>query len=982
MKLSIGIDAGSTTLKIVVLDAQGNILYKSYERHMSKVRSMAYERINALKHILTGNEISIAITGSAGMGISKSTGLDFIQEVFATSSAVKQYYPQTDVVVELGGEDAKIIFLTGATEERMNSTCAGGTGAFIDQMATLLNVTIDELDALSLEATDIYPIASRCGVFAKTDVQPLINQGAKKENIAASIYQAVVDQTIAGLAQGREVKGNVLFLGGPLSFQRGLQKAFVDTLKLDEQSALFTDNARYFVAIGAAEYAKLQGKSYSFADLSKLLYQASVTKEEFHALPALFEDDKDYEAFVQRHKSSSVARAALEGYSGKAYLGIDAGSTTTKMVLINENNEILFDYYSSNQGNPIDIVKEELAMIYAAAPEIQIFSSAATGYGEDLMKEAFGIDHGVVETVAHYMAAKYFDPKVDFLIDIGGQDMKCFKIIDENIDSLMLNEACSSGCGSFIETFATSLGYSVSEFAQLALKSKKPVDLGSRCTVFMNSSVKQAQKNGALPEDIAAGLAISVVKNSIYKVIRATDPESLGQHIVVQGGTFLNDGVLRAFEMQVGRTVVRPEISGLMGAFGAALFCKALSEEAHASSIIKPSELAGFYHNSKTVNCNLCTNHCLLTVNTFSNGQKLLSGNKCSRPLEKKTKNKLPNLYEFKQDYLYQFKSHKGTRDITIGIPLVLNFYDTLPFWFTFFKELGFSVEVSDKSTRELYKKGQHTIPSDTVCYGAKLVHGHIFNLVEKDPNVIFYPATSYNINEGISDNNYNCPVVAYYPEVVRSNIQFDKSTGFMFPYVSIHEEDVFIDRVASYIQHLDSTITLKDMKNADQKARTAYADFHKAVLEAGKNALAFSEENNIKALVLSGRPYHIDPEINHGIDRLASSLGFVVLSEDAVPMVHEGIIHNVLNQWSYHARMYNAARFIGDKKNIELVQLISFGCGLDAVTSDELREILHRRDKLYTQIKIDEINNLGAVKIRLRSLIAVMDERSKKHGR
>lgn len=982
MKLSIGIDAGSTTLKIVVLDDQGNILYKSYERHMSRVRSMAYEEIQALQHILAGNEISVAVTGSAGMGISKSTGLDFIQEVFATSSAVSLHYPQTDVVVELGGEDAKIIFLTGATEERMNSTCAGGTGAFIDQMATLLNVTIDELDALSLQATDIYPIASRCGVFAKTDVQPLINQGAQKENIAASIYQAVVDQTIAGLAQGRELAGNVLFLGGPLSFQKGLQKAFVETLNLDEESTLFIDNARYFVAIGAAEYARLQDKTYSFEDLSKLLYQSSIAKEDFHSLPALFEDKKDYEEFVQRHQSSSVKRAELDGYNGRAYLGIDAGSTTTKMVLIDDNNQILFDYYSSNQGNPLDIVKDQLAIIYATAPEIEIVSSAATGYGEDLMKQAFGIDHGVVETVAHYMAAKYFDPQVDFLIDIGGQDIKCFKIVDDNIDSLMLNEACSSGCGSFIETFATSLGYSVSDFAQLALASKKPVDLGSRCTVFMNSSVKQAQKNGALPEDIAAGLAISVVKNSIYKVIRATDPESLGQHIVVQGGTFLNDGVLRAFEMQVGRTVVRPEISGLMGAFGAALFCKALAEEAHASSIITSKELAVFSHDSRTVNCKLCTNHCLLTVSTFSNGQKLLSGNKCSRPLEKKSKNKLPNLYEFKQNYLYQFKSHKGIKDITIGIPLVLNFYDTLPFWFTFFKELGFSVEVSDQSTRDLYKKGQHTIPSDTVCYGAKLVHGHIFNLMVKNTDVIFYPATSYNISEGISDNNYNCPVVAYYPEVVRSNIRFDKKTGFMFPYVSIHEEEVFIDRVVSYLQHLDPSIQRKDMERAEQEARTAYADFHKAVLEEGKKALTFSEENHTKALVLSGRPYHTDPEINHGIDRLATSLGFVVLSEDALPIVHDGIIHNVLNQWSYHARMYNAARFIGDKQNIELVQLISFGCGLDAVTSDELREILHRRDKLYTQIKIDEINNLGAVKIRLRSLIAVMDERSRKYGR
>lgn len=981
MNLSIGIDAGSTTLKIVVLDEQGKIVYKSYERHMSKVRDMAYERISGLSNLLKGHRLFLAVTGSAGMGISKSAGFDFIQEVFATSSAVKSHYPKTDVVIELGGEDAKIIFLSGAQEERMNSTCAGGTGAFIDQMATLLNISVDELDRLSLDATDLYPIASRCGVFAKTDIQPLINQGAKKENIAASIFQAVVDQTIAGLAQGRDIQGQVLFLGGPLSFQKGLQKAFVDTLRLGEDAAVFPDNARYFVALGAADYARKQGKSCTYEELLRLLHAASTEKETFSALPPLFADEQDYAEFVQRHQNSSVKRSDLNLYEGKAFLGVDAGSTTTKMVLIGENNELLFDYYSSNQGNPLDLVKEQLAYIYQAAPHLEIASSASTGYGEDLMKEAFGIDYGVVETVAHYMAAKYFDPHVDFLIDIGGQDIKCFKIVDDNIDSLMLNEACSSGCGSFIETFATSLGYSVADFAKLSLKSKKPVDLGSRCTVFMNSSVKQAQKNGALPEDIAAGLAISVVKNSIYKVIRATDPESLGKNIVVQGGTFLNDGVLRAFEMQVGRTVTRPEVSGLMGAFGAALFAKSMQEDEKTSGIIKKEDVQGFSHQSNTVNCNLCTNHCLLTVNQFSNGQKLLSGNKCSKPLKQKAQANLPNIYEFKQNYLRKFKSCKGKRKITIGLPLVLNLYDTLPFWYTFFQELGFSVEVSDTSSRDLYKKGQHTIASDTVCYGAKLVHGHIFNLMDKKVQVIFYPATSYNMDEGIADNKYNCPVVAYYPEVIRSNIKFDKNTGFMFPYISIHEEAIFEGRVSPYIYHLDASIEPWHIKNAQRKAMDAYHAFHKAVLEEGQRAVAYGKYHNQKLLMLAGRPYHADPEINHGIDRLASSLGFIVLSEDAVPLSQSEMIHNVLNQWTYHARMYNAARYAGKEKNMELVQLVSFGCGLDAVTSDELRDILHRKDKLYTQIKIDEISNLGAVKIRLRSLIAVMDERSKKHG-
>lgn len=982
MKYHIGLDAGSTTLKIVVLDEQLQIVFESYERHLSKVRALAHTRLSELSDLLAGHDLTVAITGSAGMGISTATGLSFIQEVVATSECAKRRYSKADVVVELGGEDAKIIYLTGAAEERMNSSCAGGTGAFIDQMATLLNVSVDELDRLSQDATELYPIASRCGVFAKTDIQPLINQGARKENIAASIFQAVCDQTIGGLAQGREIEGNVLFLGGPLSFQKGLQRAFIDTLKLDADSAIFPETARYFVALGAAEFSAHEPKTLSFEQLLTLLQKAATIKEDFTSLPPLFAFPEDYDIFAQRHAKSTVKRASLEGYTGTAYLGIDAGSTTTKLVLISEENELLYEYYGSNQGNPLDIVRDQLAEIYALAPQIQMTRSASTGYGEDLMRQAFGVDNGVVETVAHYLAAKYFDPEVDFLIDIGGQDIKCFKIIDENIDSLMLNEACSSGCGSFIETFATSLGYSVQDFAQLSLTSKKPVDLGSRCTVFMNSSVKQAQKNGALPEDIAAGLAISVVKNSIYKVIRATDPESLGSHIVVQGGTFLNDGVLRAFEMQVGRPVTRPEISGLMGAFGAALFAKSLAQPAEKSTLISQDDLRAFTHSSKAVHCNLCTNRCLLTVSTFSNGQRMLSGNKCSRPLKQTETKPLPNLYRFKQDYLAQFARCEGdgTRDMTIGLPLVLNFYDTLPFWFTFFRALGFPVITSSPSTRALYKKGQHTIPSDTVCYGAKLVHGHIFDLMEKRADVIFYPATSYNIDEGLSDNHYNCPVVAYYPEVVRSNITFDKGTGFMFPYISIHESAIFADRLFPYLKELDARIRFSDVKEAERQARKAYEDFHAAVRKAGDEALAFCKENDVKAIVLAGRPYHCDPEINHGIDTLAQSLGFVVLSEDALPVARLTPIHNVLNQWSYHARMYNAARYTGEVKNLELVQLISFGCGLDAVTSDELRDILHRRSKLYTQIKIDEISNLGAVKIRLRSLIAVMEERRKRH--
>lgn len=981
MNLYIGIDAGSTTLKLIVLDEEKNILYHSYERHFSKVRPLAYEKIASLASLLSGHPLRIAITGSAGMGIGKSAHIPFVQEVFATSLSVKKYHPQTDVVVELGGEDAKILFLQGAPEERMNSSCAGGTGAFIDQMATLLNISVQELDELSLQADDIYPIASRCGVFAKTDIQPLINQGAKKQNIAASIYQAVVDQTVAGLAQGRTVEGNILFLGGPLTFQKGLQNAFVKTLRLDEHTAIFPPHAEYFVALGAAEYASEQTERYTYEELKDALHDAASAKEEFEYMEPLFMSREDHEDFVRRHCSSDVPRASLEHHRGKAYLGIDAGSTTTKMVLLNEQNEILHEYYSSNKGDPLDVVKEQLVKIYAQRPDLTIASSAVTGYGEELIRSAFSIDHGVVETIAHYMAAKYFDPKVDFIIDIGGQDIKCFKIVDDNIDSLMLNEACSSGCGSFIETFATSLGYSVDGFAKLSLRSKRPVDLGSRCTVFMNSSVKQAQKNGAMPEDIAAGLAISVVKNSIYKVIRAADPESLGKNIVVQGGTFLNDGVLRAFEMQVGRTVTRPAISGLMGAFGAALFAKALAENHGKSNIITREDLERFAYESSTVTCSYCTNRCLLTVSSFSNGQKLISGNKCSRPLAKKTDNELPNLYKFKQNYLARSGSCKGER-LTIGLPLVLNFYDTLPFWFTFFKELGFSVKTSARSSRTLYRLGQHTIPSDTACYGAKLVHGHIIDLLQKKVDVIFYPATTYNIREGISDNVYHCPVVAYYPEVIKSNIRFDDKTGFMYPYISIHEEKIFSDRIFPYIRQLDARISKKMIQQAEKIAREEYLAFHRAILEEGKRAIDYAQEKGEKILLLAGRPYHADPEINHGIDRLAADLGFVILSEDAVPVVQGERVQHVLNQWSYHARMYNAARYVGKQKNMELVQLVSFGCGLDAVTSDELRAILHRYNKLYTQIKIDEINNLGAVKIRLRSLIAVMNEREKKNAK
>ncbi|WMJ23088.1 acyl-CoA dehydratase activase [Paludicola sp. MB14-C6] len=973
MNYKLGIDVGSTTLKLVLLDEHNNVCYKSYERHLSKVWDLTIAKLRELEPLLADEKIKVAFTGSAGLGISSVLDIDFVQEVFAASTLIKGSYSDVDVAIELGGEDAKIIFLGETIEERMNSTCAGGTGSFIDQMATLLNVKTQELDELSLQADSVYPIASRCGVFAKTDIQPLINQGASKANVAASIYKAVVDQTITGLAQGREIKGKVLFLGGPLSFLKGLQHAFIKTLHLSEECAIFPEYAEYFVAYGSAVYAGGLQKTYSYQELLHKLIVSSQGESNYIGLAPLFQTAQDYESFVLRHNKKSVHRINPKAYTGKAYLGIDAGSTTTKMVLIDEENNLLYEYYQQNKGNPLDVAKTQLSYIYNEYPNIQIAQAAVTGYGEELMKNAFSLDHGIVETVAHFMAAKYFNPNVDFIIDIGGQDMKCFGIKDGMVDSIMLNEACSSGCGSFIETFAHSLGYEIEDFAQLALQSKKPVDLGTRCTVFMNSSVKQAQKNGASVADISAGLAISVVKNAIYKVLRVSDAKSLGRNIVVQGGTFLNNGVLRAFESIMETEVTRPDIAGLMGAFGAALYAK--QKAAEKSTILSKDDLYHFSHTSSLVRCGLCQNKCSLTINQFSNGRKLISGNRCERPLKQTQSEKLPNLYEIKREYINQFQTSKGSRK-TIGLPKVLNFYDTMPFWFTFFRALDFSVTVSGNSSRSLYQKGQHTISSDTICYGAKLVHGHIINLVEKGVDAIFYPCMTFNFNEGISDNCFHCPVVAYYPEVIASNIKVLNQTKFMYPYLSLNDIPYFEKQIYKELLELDSSLTLKEVKKACKQALSAQSAYRDTILQEGKKALAYAEQNNKKVIVLAGRPYHIDSEINHGIDSLISTLGFVVLSEDALPFDLIKHPRRVLNQWTYHARMYQAADYVCNQKNTELVQLVSFGCGLDAVTTDEVRDILRRNGKLYTQLKIDEISNLGAVKIRMRSLLAAMNER------
>ena len=974
MSLRIGIDIGSTTVKVVVLDEQDKLLFRSYERHYSKARERACETLHQLSDMLAGKSVRLTITGSAGLGVAKAAKIDFVQEVYATAAAVDHYIPGTDAVIELGGEDAKIIFFGGALEERMNGSCAGGTGAFIDQMATLMNVTVNELDELSLKHEKIYPIASRCGVFAKSDIQPILNQGGRKEDVAASIFQAVVDQTVAGLTQGRELKGKIVFLGGPLHFLMGLRERFVETLKLDEEHAVFPQDGDCFAGIGAALCAA-DYQERSFEDCLKLLEDSVDVKTAVDTMPALFASQEEYDAFLARHNANHPPQVDAASYSGPAWLGIDAGSTTTKMALITADGGLLYTYYHSNMGNPVAIVLEQLREIYRLCGDrIQIKGAAVTGYGEDLIKNAFSCDLGLVETVAHYNAAAHFNPDVDFIIDIGGQDMKCFKIRNGAVDSIMLNEACSSGCGSFIETFAKALGYDIAAFSKLGLLSQHPVNLGSRCTVFMNSSVKQAQKDGAGVEDISAGLSISIVKNAVYKVIRAANADDLGKHIVVQGGTFLNDAVLRAFEQELGRNVTRPTIAGLMGAFGAALSARDLGLE--SSSLLTLEELEAFTHTAKPVTCNLCTNHCSLTVNTFDGGRKFISGNRCSRPLGKE-KSANPDLMLYKYQKLRSMEG-KGTGDGSrgrMGIPFGLNMYENLPFWFTFFTKLNFEVVLSPESSRKLYIKGQHTIPSDTVCYPAKLLHGHVEVLVEAGVDAIWYPCMSYNNDEGIGDNHYNCPVVAYYPELLAANVPALKQTKFLDPYVGLWRRKDFKKRAEKMMAD-EFGIPKRETAAAVEAAYAAYESYVQDVRQTGKEYIDYARANGMPIIVVCGRPYHIDPEINHGINDLITSFGFVLVTEDALSYLEGYAPRKVLNQWTFQSRMYNAARYVCTQPDMQVVQLVSFGCGTDAITTDELRDILEQGGKLYTQLKIDDISNLGAVRIRIRSLMAAMQAR------
>ena len=968
--MRVGLDIGSTTIKCVVLDENDSILYKTYERHHSHILEKAEEIINRLnKEYIHDSDVILAISGSAGMGLADKCNIPFVQEVYATRVAASKLSPDTDCIIELGGEDAKILFLKNGIEVRMNGSCAGGTGAFIDQMATLLQMQSDEMDEEALKAERIYTIASRCGVFAKSDVQPLINQGAKTSDIAASIYQAVVNQTIAGLAQGRVIKGNILYLGGPLTFSKCLHNSFDKTLNL---KGTLPENSLLYVALGAAYYA--DEKVNLKEALEKL--QEYGKHSEYAGLPALFQSKDEYWKFHNRHMKASVKRAQFKD-GARVHIGIDSGSTTIKMVIMDDECNILHTWYKPNNGNPVPMILHELIDVYEKYPRIEIASVTTTGYGEELIKHAFKCDLGVVETVAHFTAAKYFLPEVDFIIDIGGQDMKCFKITDGAISDIFLNEACSSGCGSFLQTFAKALGYNVEDFARLGLEGRKPVDLGSRCTVFMNSSVKQAQKDGASIEDISAGLSISVVKNALYKVIRCASPEELGKHIVVQGGTFYNEAVLRAFEKEMGVEVVRPDIAGLMGAFGAALYGKKHVEDNHKSTFLNYQELKNFSQKTSTVTCQGCGNHCLLTINLFADGQRYISGNRCDKPVTGIATSDDLNLYAYKLSLLKSYANKEGEGNKgTIGIPLVLNMYELLPFWHTFWTNLGYKVKVSPISSHKLYQEGQATIPSDTACYPAKLSHGHINALAKENVDAIFYPCMSYNFDEKAGDNHYNCPVVAYYPEVLKDNCRELKNIPFIFDFIDLSNRDEFIKRYPLMLQKHFPSLKTDDIVEAIHAAYKEYDMHMEDIRKKGKEIIEKARKENKHIIVLAGRPYHVDPEVNHGIDKLITRLGAAVITEDSISYLTPKFKTTVLNQWTYHSRLYSAAKYCTEHEDIDLVQLVSFGCGLDAITTDETREILQSGNKLYTQLKIDEITNLGTVTIRLRSLFAALAER------
>lgn len=981
-----GLDVGSTTCKIVVMDELKQIRYHRYIRHLSEVKGTVKNLLTDLYDDFGDIPLKLRVTGSSGMLIGDLLGIEFVQEVIAGTKAVERLYPQTNVAIELGGEDAKITYFGNSLEQRMNGVCAGGTGAFIDQMASLLNTDASGLNELAKQHQVIYPIASRCGVFAKTDIQPLLNEGTPKADIAVSVLQAVVNQTISGLACGKPIRGNVAFMGGPLFFLSELRKRFVDTLDLSPDAIIFPDHAHFMVAIGAAFEALESDDQISLGALVKKLPIFDTKEEEqMPELEPLFSDAAALEIFRERHAKVKLERAELKDAQGPIFLGIDAGSTTTKVVAIDSEMRLLFTHYGSNQGSPLKSSIEAIKKLYRSMPEDTfIAATTVTGYGESLIKEAIGVDFGEIETVAHYKAADYFLPGVQFVIDIGGQDMKSLRIRDGFIESIMLNEACSSGCGSFIETFSNSLGYNVSDFSHAGLMASNPVDLGTRCTVFMNSRVKQSQKEGASVGDISAGISYSVVKNALYKVIRLRNPEEMGEKVVVQGGTFYNDAVLRAFEKTIGREVIRPDISGMMGAFGSALISAQRHEPGMRSSLQPLSKLDDFSFETSMTRCQTCGNHCLLTINQFKEGNRFISGNRCERMLGDQSKVKLtPNIYLYKYKRVFDYKSltEQEAKMGTIGIPRVLNMYEDYPFWHRFFTNLGFRVVLSGRSSREVFQKGMESIPSESVCYPAKLAHGHIMDLVENGIKQIFYPSIPYDIKENsAAENHFSCPIVTSYPETLRVNIDALKqgNAAFLNPFLPLHDTGKLKKILTPYM--MDHFPLKSNDINKAIDAAYAELDKYKADVRAkGEEILAYIKEQNIKGVVLAGRPYHVDPEINHGIPNVFSNYGLAVLSEDAVAHLDKAERPmRVLDQWRYHSRLYDAAHFVSGQKNLELVQLNSFGCGLDAVTTDQVQEILRRYDKLYTLIKIDEINNLGAARIRIRSLLAVMKERQK----
>ena len=981
----VGLDIGSTTVKAAVLGENNELMFSRYQRHFSDIRKTVSDIISQVGEEVAGERVLIAVTGSGGISVSRWLGIPFVQEVAAGTDAIRALIPQTDVAIELGGEDAKITYLTGGLEQRMNGSCAGGTGAFIDQMAALLNTDIGGLNELAKKHTTIYPIASRCGVFAKSDIQPLLNEGAKKSDIAASVFRSVVNQTISGLACGKPIRGNVAFLGGPLHYLSELRQSFIDTLSLKPENIIFPENANLFVAMGCA--LSEESAEIDFDELAKKAENLGENQlREVERLEPLFKDEKSLAEFRERHAKAVIPTADIKTHSGACYLGIDAGSTTTKAVLLNKNAEILYSYYAGNQGDPLKSVIGILKEIYSQLPEgAYIAKACTTGYGEHLIKAALGADFGEIETMAHYKAADKLLPGAEFILDIGGQDMKCMRVKDGEIESILLNEACSSGCGSFIENFANALGMTSSEFAVLGLSAENPVDLGSRCTVFMNSRVKQAQKEGATVSDISAGLSYSVVKNALFKVIKLRDTASMGEKIIVQGGTFMNDSVLRAFELIVGKDVIRPDKAGLMGAYGSALIAIE-RDDGKKSSIASADMLESFKAEKTTARCGKCSNNCLLTISKFPDGKRYISNNRCERGAGAVLSGeKQPNLYDFKYHLLFDRESipEETAKRGVIGIPRVLGMYENYPFWHRLLTELGFSVKLSPKSSRAIYDRGIETMPSESVCYPAKLAHGHIQALIDDGVKLIFYPSIPYEMTDkNGGDNHYNCPVVATYSEVIKNSVpELREGVKFLNPFLPIYHEKRLGERLfEEFSERLpELKITKKEIADALSKAYAEDAEFKDIMRKKGEETLDFLKENGGRGIVLAGRPYHVDPEINHGLPEMISGYGFAVLTEDSIAHLEQVVRPiRVVDQWTYHTRLYAAAHVVGNNGCLELVQLNSFGCGLDAITTDEVQEILRSFGKLYTCLKIDEVNNLGAARIRLRSLISVVDERAR----